>query len=109
MVRHIQPTAAPCLPTIAQELVRVLAAVPVELHGAIPGGDLYVPTEDSPQVARLRVEAGVALRAAWADERVHQRLAVQALERARGPRRTWAEVATDTRRVYAEVGIRDRA
>lgn len=47
-----------------------------------------------------------ALRAAWADERVHRRLAGHALARAVGPRRTWADVANDTRRVYAEVGVR---
>jgi len=69
VVRHIQPTAAPCLPTIAQELVRMLAAVPVELHAAIPGGDLYVHTEDSPHVVRLRVEAGGAVRISWAHPR----------------------------------------
>jgi glycosyltransferase involved in cell wall biosynthesis len=47
-----------------------------------------------------------ALRAAWADERVHRRLVDHAIERARGPRRTWSEVAAATRRVYAEVGVR---
>lgn len=47
-----------------------------------------------------------ALRAAWADERVHRRLVGLALERARGPRRTWANVADETRRIYADVGIR---
>jgi glycosyltransferase involved in cell wall biosynthesis len=47
-----------------------------------------------------------ALRAAWADERVHRRLARLALERAGAPRRTWADVAGETRRIYAEVGVR---
>jgi glycosyltransferase involved in cell wall biosynthesis len=47
-----------------------------------------------------------ALRAAWADERVHRRLVALALDRARGPRRTWADVASETRRIYADVGIR---
>ena len=47
-----------------------------------------------------------ALRAAWADERVHRRLVGLALERASLPRRTWADVAEETRRVYAEVGVR---
>jgi hypothetical protein len=69
LVRHIQPSPAPCLPTIAQELVRMLAAVPVELHGTIPGGDLYVHTEDSPHVVRLRVEPGGAVRISWAHPR----------------------------------------
>jgi alpha-1,3-rhamnosyl/mannosyltransferase len=50
-----------------------------------------------------------ALRAAWADERVHRRLAGLALDRAHGPRRAWADVAADTRRIYAEAGAgRDR-
>ena len=45
----------------------------------------------------------------WADERVHARLAAAARERAEGDRRTWADVAAETRRVYAEVGDpRDR-
>jgi hypothetical protein len=69
VVRHTQPSAAPCLPTIAQELVRMLAAVPVELHTAIPGGDLYVHTEDSPHVVRIRVEPGGAMRISWAHPR----------------------------------------
>jgi glycosyltransferase involved in cell wall biosynthesis len=47
-----------------------------------------------------------ALRAAWADERVHRRLAGLVLERASLPRRTWADVAAETRRVYAEIGVR---
>ena len=48
-----------------------------------------------------------ALRTAWADERVHRRLAGLALERAAGHQRSWADVAADTRRVYAEVGVRN--
>ena len=47
-----------------------------------------------------------ALRTAWADERVHRRLAGLALERAAQDRRSWADVAADTRRVYAAVGVR---
>lgn len=66
VVRHIQPTAAPCLPTIVSELVRMLAAVPVKLHAGINGGDLLVHTEDSRHVVRLRVERGGSLRITWA-------------------------------------------
>jgi hypothetical protein len=83
VVRHIQPSPAPCLPTIAQELVRMLAAVPLERHDAIPGGDLYVHTEDSPHVVRLRVEAGGAVRISWAHPRfvgaARQRYAADAI------------------------------
>ena len=66
VVRHIQPTAAPCLPTIVSELTRMLATIPVELHGAIGGGDLFVHTEDSPHVVRLRVDQGGGVRITWA-------------------------------------------
>jgi glycosyltransferase involved in cell wall biosynthesis len=50
-----------------------------------------------------------ALRTAWADERVHGRLLAAARERASSEGRTWADVATETRRVYADVGVRRRA
>ncbi len=48
----------------------------------------------------------VALATIWADDAVHQRLVVAARARAKSGKRTWAEVARDTRGVYAEVGIR---
>ncbi len=66
VVRHIQPTAGPCLPTIAGELVRMLSEVPAAARAAIPGGDLYVHTEVGAQLVRLRVERGGALRVEWA-------------------------------------------
>ena len=66
VVRHIQPTAAPCLPTIVSELVRMLSSIPVELHEAVLGGDLLVHTEDSPHVVRLRVERGGCVQITWA-------------------------------------------
>jgi glycosyltransferase involved in cell wall biosynthesis len=47
-----------------------------------------------------------ALATAWADDRVHDRLTAAARERASAPRRTWAHVALETRRVYAEVAAR---
>jgi glycosyltransferase involved in cell wall biosynthesis len=50
-----------------------------------------------------------ALRTAWADERVHGRLVAAARERASSEGRSWADVATETRRVYADVGVRRRA
>jgi glycosyltransferase involved in cell wall biosynthesis len=46
-----------------------------------------------------------ALRTTWADERVHVRLVEAAQARQAAPR-TWADVALETRRVYAEVGVR---
>ena len=50
----------------------------------------------------------VALRTAGADRRVHARIAGEARERAAAERRTWSAVATETRRVYAEVGAPPR-
>ena len=46
-----------------------------------------------------------ALRALWTDDRLHERLVAAAVERATWERRTWAEVADATRRVYAAVGL----
>jgi glycosyltransferase involved in cell wall biosynthesis len=71
--------------------------------GALPeivgGAGILVEPRDVHRLA-------AALRAAWADERVHRRLIGLAMDRAMAPRRSWAEVADDTRRVYAEVGVR---
>lgn len=47
-----------------------------------------------------------ALHAVWADDEVHDRLAVAARGRASSARRTWADVAAETRAIYAEAGIR---
>ncbi len=66
VVRHIQPTTAPTLPTIAAELVRMLAEIPVALHAKIQGGDLHVHTDDSPHLVRIRVESGGGVRIDWA-------------------------------------------
>jgi len=65
VVRHVQPTAGPSLPTITGELVRMLAELPEAVQAAIPGGELFVHTERS-QLVRLKVEAGGALRIEWA-------------------------------------------
>ena len=66
VVRHIQPTAGPCLPTIAGELVRMLSEVPEASQPAIAGGDLFVHTEVGSRLVRLRVEAGGAVKIEWA-------------------------------------------
>jgi glycosyltransferase involved in cell wall biosynthesis len=47
-----------------------------------------------------------AIATIWADDTVHDRIAAAARERARGRRRTWADVASETRAIYAEVGVR---
>jgi hypothetical protein len=66
VVRHIQPSAGPCLPTIAGELIRMLSEIPEASRDAIPGGELFVHTERSAQLVRLRVEAGGAVGIEWA-------------------------------------------
>jgi glycosyltransferase involved in cell wall biosynthesis len=48
----------------------------------------------------------VALATAWADDRVHGRLAAAARERSEADHRTWQDVARDTRGVYAAAGVR---
>jgi glycosyltransferase involved in cell wall biosynthesis len=50
----------------------------------------------------------VAIATIWADDTVHGGLAAAARDRAAQPRRTWADVAADTRAVYAEAGVRRR-
>lgn len=66
VVRHVQPTAAPSLPTIAGELVRILSEVPAAQRAAIRGGDLFVHADQAMQLVRLRVEPGGALHVRWA-------------------------------------------
>lgn len=62
--------------------------------------------------AGLLVEPGdpdrlaVALTTIWADDDVHHRIVLAARARAKASRRSWADVARETRAVYAEVGIR---
>jgi glycosyltransferase involved in cell wall biosynthesis len=82
----------------------IAAAVPVVATGvgALPevvgqAGILVEPRDP----ARL----AEAIRTAWADDRVRSRLVDSAIER-RATTRTWADVAEETRRVYADVGAR---
>jgi glycosyltransferase involved in cell wall biosynthesis len=46
-----------------------------------------------------------AIATIWADDTVHVRIAAAARESAKGRRRTWADVASETRAIYAEVGV----
>jgi hypothetical protein len=66
VLRHTQPSSSPPLPTIAGELVRVLAAIGPELQNGIPGGDLFIHPEEAGQLVRMRVEAGGTLHIQWA-------------------------------------------
>lgn len=83
----------------------IAAGVPVVATavGALPevvdGAGILVEPRDPARLAE-------ALRTAWADERVHGGLLEAAQERAAAAPRSWSDVARDTRRVYAEVGVR---
>jgi len=67
VVRHVEATSARHLPVIACELVRIFSEIPSEFHGGIPGGDLFVHTEEEHgQLVRIRVEAGGTMHIQWA-------------------------------------------
>ena len=66
VVRLCQPASAPCLPAIASELVRMLGELTEPLQAQVPGGALYLHTEDTGQLVRLRVEAGGEVHISWA-------------------------------------------
>lgn len=87
----------PALDAIAAGVPVVASAVGA-LPEAVGRAGILVEPEDH---ARL----GEAIRTAWADERVHGRLVEAARARA-AVSRTWADVAVETRRVYADVGVR---
>jgi hypothetical protein len=61
VVRHVQPSAGPSLPTIAGELVRMIETVGAALHAGIAGGDLFVHADANQALVRLRVERGGAV------------------------------------------------
>lgn len=71
--------------------------------GALPSvvgtAGVLVPPRDPERLA-------TALTTIWGDDGVHGRLAAAARERAETDTRTWADVALETRRIYAEVGRR---
>jgi glycosyltransferase involved in cell wall biosynthesis len=91
-------TGLPALEAIACGTPIVASAV-----GALPEvvgtAGILVPPREPERLA-------AALTAIWTDDRVHARLAANARERAETEHRTWADVAAETRRIYAEVGIK---
>jgi glycosyltransferase involved in cell wall biosynthesis len=91
-------TGLPALEAIACGTPVVASAV-----GALPevvgAAGILVPPREPERLAS-------ALATTWSDDPVHVRLAAIARERAQTDRRTWADVATQTRRVYADVGVR---
>ncbi len=87
----------PVIEALAAGTPVVASAVGVlpELVG--PAGILVEPRD----AGRL----GVALATIWADDRVHGGLAAVARERSGTDRRTWLDVARETRAVYAAAGV----
>jgi glycosyltransferase involved in cell wall biosynthesis len=75
----------------------VVASATGALSDVVGGAGFLVGPSDPPRLA-------AALRAAWSDDTVHRRLVAAARQGAVGHPRTWADVASETRRIYAEVG-----
>ncbi|HET9085478.1 MAG TPA: glycosyltransferase [Candidatus Limnocylindrales bacterium] len=106
----VAASRAVVLPMIAEStglaaLDALAAGVPVVASavGALPD---IVGTAGILVEPRDRERLAAALAAAWGDDPVRVGIAQAAKERATGPARTWADVAADVRRIYAEVGIR---
>jgi glycosyltransferase involved in cell wall biosynthesis len=74
----------------------VIASAVGALPEIVGGAGILVGPRDPQRLAS-------ALATAWADDEVHARIGTVARERAQTDRRTWFDVADDTRRVYAEV------
>jgi glycosyltransferase involved in cell wall biosynthesis len=86
----------------ALEALSVGTPVVASAVGALPeivaGASILVEPRESGRLA-------VALTAAWVDDAVHGRMSEAARERARVRSRTWADVARETREVYATAGL----
>jgi glycosyltransferase involved in cell wall biosynthesis len=90
----------PALDAIAAG-VPVVAASVGALPEAVGRAGILVEPRDPKRLAE-------AIRTAWADERLRAQLVEAALERPEA-RRTWADVALETRRIYADAGVRREA
>ncbi len=77
----------------------VVASVVGPLPELVGAAGLLVEPGDPDRLA-------VALTTIWADDAVHATIAEAAASRAETDRRTWADVARETRSIYDEVGIR---
>jgi glycosyltransferase involved in cell wall biosynthesis len=77
----------------------VIASAVGALPEIIGPAGLLVEPRDADRLA-------AALRTIWTEDRVHGRIAAAARERATWDLRDWADVADETRRIYADVGIR---
>jgi glycosyltransferase involved in cell wall biosynthesis len=76
----------------------VVASAVGALPSIVGAAGILVEPRDADRLAQ-------ALATVWSDERVHERVAVEARERRIRDRRTWADVAAETRAVYASVGV----
>jgi len=90
-----EAAALPVLDALAAGTPVVASAVGALPEVVGPAG-LLVEPRDADRLAH-------ALRAAWADDRVHRGIAAAAAARAGSERRTWSDVARETRAVYATV------
>jgi glycosyltransferase involved in cell wall biosynthesis len=79
--------------------VPVVASSIGPLPELVGGAGLLVPPRDVDRLA-------VALATIWADDDVHGSIATLALDGAGAATRTWADVARETREIYAAVGTR---
>lgn len=94
-------TGLPAIEAVASGTPVVASAVGA-LPVAVGNAGILVPPREPERLA-------AALTTTWADDRVHARLVVAARERAESDRRTWADVAAETRSVYADVAIPGRS
>jgi glycosyltransferase involved in cell wall biosynthesis len=107
LVRHARAVILPVISDAAglAAIESIASGTPVVASavGALPevvgAAGLLVEPRDAEHLA-------VALTAISADDVVYRRVADVAILRATGSRRTWADVAAETRAIYAEVGIK---
>jgi glycosyltransferase involved in cell wall biosynthesis len=90
-----EAAALPVLDALAAGTPVVASAVGALPEVVGPAG-LLVEPRDADRLAH-------ALRAAWADDRVHRSIAIAAATRTGSERRSWSDVARETRAVYAAV------
>jgi glycosyltransferase involved in cell wall biosynthesis len=95
----VHPVRSDATGTVAMEALATGVPVVASAVGALPEiigpAGILVEPEDPRRLA-------TAIRAAWADDELHATLAAAASERASGGR-TWADVARDTRAIWAAV------
>ena len=95
-----ESTGLPAIEAIATGTPVVASAVGA-LTEIVAGAGILVEPRDPERLA-------AALAAIWVDDGLHGRLVDEARDRAGAGRRTWSDVAADTRTVWAEVGRRGR-